>query len=157
MKIIFSGKVKNLFKNKLFNPQWWNAVGAGWELGKGIAEHDTPRARKMRTLQEFLNNNPEYADAYYGRSQGGLSQEQIQKIWPTINWTAIPNMTPEKVQRMLRKREGYQILLEVGAIQPPVSPAKKKTNAPEETFSEPKDVIPESTFPEPHGDEDLPY
>lgn len=158
MKIILSGKIKDLFNKKVLNPDWWNAVGAGWELGKGIAAQDSPRSKKMRTLQEFLRQNPGYADKYYGRSQSGLSHEQIESILSIINWENFPSLTREKVYELLRQPGGYQFLVQLGVIPNISNNINKKRKTPQTTFQETEtDVIPENTFVEPVGEENLPY
>ncbi len=120
MKIILSGKIKDLFKNKVFNPEWYQAVSAGWELGKGQSQHDNFKSKKLRMLQRFLQENPEHADQYYGRNplRGGLSYNAIEKLLPQINQevAARAGYTIQAIQNMLKYPGAYKKLQELGIL-----------------------------------------
>ena len=119
MKIILSGAVKDLLKNKIFNPEWYQAIGAGWELGKGKSQHDNFRSKSTRMLGQYLQQNPEEADKYYGRSHGGIGFNQIQKYLQLVNWQvaqANGYASKEVIQWTLEQRGGLQHLQKLGII-----------------------------------------
>ena len=118
MKIILSGAMKDLFKNKIFNPEWYQALGAGWELGKGKSQHDNFRSKSTRMLGQYLQQNPNEADQYYGRSHGGMGFNQIQKYLQLVNQQAAQraNYSIQAIQYMLGQQGGLQHLQQLGII-----------------------------------------
>ena len=150
MKIILSGGIKDLFKNKIFNPKWYQALGAGWELGKGMSQKDTFRSKKLRMLNQFLQKNPDYAAKYYGHSgHGGIGFNRIQQYLQMVDWQAAQShgyTTREAIQYILEQKGGLRHLQQLGIL--PVQQRKTKRPSQSKQTTQPKQTTPPDVIPD---------
>ena len=77
-------------------------------------------------LDQYLQQNPNEAEQYYGKSHGGLGFNQIKKYLQLVNWKVAQEngyASEAAIQWALEQRGGLQRLQQLGII--PQQPQKQ--------------------------------